>query len=277
MHELRLLFRYNIIAYLCFLLYLLLGLNPQMVEYRIYFIFVPVVALLMTLCVFNIKKNKSLVIIRAYGIFDFCIRGLSLGVCLLGYRFSNTRLGLTALLVVLIVLFAINLTFEKIMSIRMNRYLAKSKNVSRKREGERQVLISIGISYVETIILLFMLLLPFNLEKGMGFSSYIIWGSIFSVLLLLYIRQTLISLYGFYKKEKEVRVHFIMENISIGVLLIGLSLYGYYFGFSTTADGIFYMTTMLSLIPRQVAREQRLRVHNFTRRERQVSARKYIQ
>lgn len=277
MRELRKVYRYNIIAYLSFLLYLLLGMIKQIEKYKAYYMILPIVAFLMTLCIFNTHRNKSLVIVRPYGIFDFCIRGLGLGVCHMGNRYCHTRLGLTAELVVLIVLFATNLTFEKIMSIRMNRYIAKLKKVGRPPEGECQVMISIGTSYIETIILLFMLLMPFNLHKGQGFSAYIIWGSVLSVLLLIYIRQTLVTLYGFYKKEKEVRGHFITENVSIGVLLLGLSVFGYYYGFSTIADGVFYMTAMLALIPRQVARNERLREHNETRGSRHIRIRPYIQ
>ncbi len=255
MHELRRLFWFNIIAYFSFLLYLLLGLNKHTSQHRIFLIVIPITLLILTLFIFVSKRDQRLVYIKYYTIPDFIVRLVSLELCVVGSVFCHDFLGLTIVLMVLIVLFAINLTLEKTMSIRITHYPQNTDNIM---EDKGQVLVSLGVSYVETILLLFMLLFPYNLTSSMNISGYVVWGSVLMVLLLFYIRRTLLTLYAFYKKEREVRHFFIVENAGVFALLIILSLYGYFLGFTTIADGIFYLSSLLLLLPRQIIRMRRL-------------------
>ena len=270
MHELRRLVFYNPIAYFSFLLYLLLGLHDQTMQNRIFIIFIPIILLFLTMVIFRTKSNPQLKKIISYSIPDFIVRLISLELCVVGSVFCQSRLGLTIVLSLLIVLFAINLTLEKIMSIRMNRYVDTKENSIVISRGRSQVLVSLGVSYVETILLLFMLLFPYNITSSMSISTYFIWGSLLVILMLLYVRQTLHTLYGFYKKEKDVRYFFVIENAGVYALLIMLSLYGYCLGFSTFADGVFYITSMLLLLPRQIFRRKRLLGYNEFRGGRNV-------
>ncbi len=270
MHELRRLVFYNPIAYFSFLLYLLLGLNEQTVQNRLFIIFIPIILLFLTMVIFRTKSNPQLKKIISYSIPDFFVRLISLELCVVGSMFCQSRLGLTLVLCLLIVLFGINLTLEKIMSIRINRYVNPKENDIVTSYGKSQVLVSLGVSYVETILLLFMLLFPYNITSSMSISTYIIWGSLLVIVMLVYIRQTIHTLYGFYKKEKDVRYFFIIENVGVFALLIMLSLYGYSLGFSTFADGVFYITSMLLLLPRQIFRRKRLLDYNKSRGGRNV-------
>ena len=259
MRELRRLSWYNITAYFSFLLYLLLGLNGQTIQYRIYLIGLPVFLLLVTLFIIVSFKDSSFVHIKIYCIMDFAVRLISLELCVVGSVFSYNRLRLTIVLAILIVLLTINLTLEKSMSIRLNRYQENQEYAS---TGQGHALISLGVSYLETVLLLFLLLFPYNLRPSMKLSSTLMWGGLFVVLLVLYIRLTIHSLIKFYKNEKEARFFFIIENVGVFVLLACLSLYGYFFDFITITDVVFYFVSMLMLVPRQVSRIRRLVAYN---------------
>lgn len=265
MYKLRRLYYLNLIAYGSFLIYFLLGLHQSTFQHRIYFLFIPVVLLFFSLFIFDSTRDYRLKYIRFYSVPDFVVRLISLELCVVGSMFSKSRLGLTMVLITFIILFAINLSLEKLMSIGIHRHNERVDNRDKYTEENGLAIISIGMSYVETILLLFMLLLPFNLTSSLEVSGYIIWASFFVVLLSFYIRQTLQTLYKYYKKEKDVRHFLLLENGSILLLFIGLSLYGYFLGFSTFADGIFYLTSLLMLLPRQITRIKRLSDYNEAR------------
>ncbi len=262
MYQLQLLCQYNIFAYASFLLYMLLRFSSTNIIMQIIMIFVLAFSLFLTSNTLRLIKDKCLANIKLYCITDCVVRILGLLLCIAGKLFGQSKLAITLQIAVLITLFACNLTVEKIMSIRIQRYIKKDIHVGSEEKRKQPIVISIGVSYMETIYLFYMLLLPFNMHSGMRVGYYIVWMCVLLCLLMLYIRQTLRTLYHFYKKEKEVRHTVITENSSILLLLAGLSLYGYYYGFVTFADGLFYLTSLLLLLPRQFSRMKRLAMLN---------------